>query len=174
MFVPAIVYASDHNPSVLSIHQWRTISNSLPYIKPYLASSPSLKILDVGCGPGSITVDLAKHVPEGHVTGVEYTPEPLAQARAFRGVPGSSERGFRGRGYPQAGVSRWQLRPGSRTPGAPACGGSGAGASGDAPGDEEGRLRVCARVCAEAVVPAVEGAIEVERARVCCEEGQGK
>ncbi|RFU26096.1 hypothetical protein B7463_g10242, partial [Scytalidium lignicola] len=79
---PTIVYASDHSPSVLSVHQWRTISNSVPYIKPYL-TTPTLKILDVGCGPGSITVDLAKHVPQGHVTGVEYTPEPLVQARAL-------------------------------------------------------------------------------------------
>lgn len=42
-----------------------------------------MKILDVGCGPGSITVDLAKHVHRGHVTGLEYMPEPLEQARSI-------------------------------------------------------------------------------------------
>lgn len=32
---------------------------------------PHHRILDVGCGPGSITLDLAKLVPEGHVVGVD-------------------------------------------------------------------------------------------------------
>jgi ubiquinone/menaquinone biosynthesis C-methylase UbiE len=40
-------------------------------------------ILDVGCGPGSITVDFARLVPQGHVTGVEYSPEPLKKARSL-------------------------------------------------------------------------------------------
>jgi ubiquinone/menaquinone biosynthesis C-methylase UbiE len=75
------VYASDHSPSVLATHAWRTAQNSVPYLIPHL--KPDFKILDIGCGPGTITVDLAKLVPGGHVTGVEYTPEPLAHARAF-------------------------------------------------------------------------------------------
>lgn len=35
-----------------------------------------------GCGPGTITVDIASRVPDGHVTGVDYAPEPLEGARA--------------------------------------------------------------------------------------------
>lgn len=75
------VYASDHIPSVLATHSWRTAQNSIPYLISYL--KPDFKILDIGCGPGTITLDLAKLVSEGHVTGIEYTPEPLAHARAF-------------------------------------------------------------------------------------------
>lgn len=75
------VYASDHSPAVLSTHSWRTVANSIPYLLPHL--HPDMHILDVGCGPGTITVDLAKRVRRGHVTGVEYTPEPLEAARAF-------------------------------------------------------------------------------------------
>lgn len=73
------VYASDHSASVLATHSWRTVQNSAAYLLPYL--KPDSKLLDVGCGPGTITVDLAKFV--GHVIGVEYSPEPLAQARTF-------------------------------------------------------------------------------------------
>jgi SAM-dependent methyltransferase len=40
-----------------------------------------MKILDVGCGPGTITADLAVLVPNGQVIGLEYAPEVLKQAR---------------------------------------------------------------------------------------------
>jgi ubiquinone/menaquinone biosynthesis C-methylase UbiE len=40
-----------------------------------------MKILDIGCGPGTITVDLAGYVPEGHITGLERAGEVLSQAR---------------------------------------------------------------------------------------------
>lgn len=40
-----------------------------------------MQVLDVGCGPGSITIDLAKHVPQGHVFGMEYVSDPLDGAR---------------------------------------------------------------------------------------------
>jgi hypothetical protein len=48
-----------------------------------------MKILDIGCGPGTITVDLAGYVPDGHVTGLERAGDVLTQARALavaRGV----------------------------------------------------------------------------------------
>jgi SAM-dependent methyltransferase len=41
-----------------------------------------MHILDIGCGPGTITADLAALVPEGKVTGLEYVPDVLEQARA--------------------------------------------------------------------------------------------
>jgi SAM-dependent methyltransferase len=40
-----------------------------------------MKLLDVGCGPGTITADLAALLPQGHVIGLEYAPEVLKQAR---------------------------------------------------------------------------------------------
>lgn len=82
------VYSTDHSTSVLQTHTWRTASNSAPHLLPYI--TPTSRILDLGCGPGSISVDFARLAPQGHVTGVEYVPEPLEQARALarsRGVP---------------------------------------------------------------------------------------
>ena len=80
-------YTSGHTPAVLRTHGWRTVANSAQYIQGHLR--PNMKILDVGCGPGSITVDLATYVPQGHVTGVENVEAPLTAARAHaaeRGV----------------------------------------------------------------------------------------
>ncbi|KAJ5835280.1 hypothetical protein N7447_001306 [Penicillium robsamsonii] len=82
------VYTTDHSTSVLRTHSWRTVANSAPYLLPHL--KPYMKILDVGCGPGSITVSLAKHIPSGHVTGVEYVPDPLEGARALAQAEGLS------------------------------------------------------------------------------------
>ncbi len=73
------VYSTNHAESVLSTHRWRTLSNSASYLTPYL--KPGLRVLDVGCGPGSITVGIAKHVPGGEIIGIETQPEPLEAAR---------------------------------------------------------------------------------------------
>jgi ubiquinone/menaquinone biosynthesis C-methylase UbiE len=73
------VYATDHHASVLRTHSWRTAQNSLAYLLPSIKHT--MKILDVGCGPGTITLDVAKLVPKGHITGVDYTEAPLAAAR---------------------------------------------------------------------------------------------
>ncbi|KAL3448373.1 UbiE/COQ5 methyltransferase [Aspergillus insuetus] len=79
-------YTTNHAPSVLATHGWRTAQNSAAYLLPHL--TPTLKILDIGCGPGSITIDLATHVPEGHITGLEYSEGPLPSARALASARG--------------------------------------------------------------------------------------
>lgn len=74
------VYTTDHSPQVLQTHDWRTAANSAAYLLPHI--KPNSKILDIGCGPGTITTDLARLAPTGHVTGLEYVPDPLPQARS--------------------------------------------------------------------------------------------
>lgn len=82
------VYTTDHSSSVLQTHTWRTLSNSALYLLPSI--QPDLQNLDVGCGPGSMTIDFAKHVPRGDVTGVEYVPDPLEGARELAALEGVS------------------------------------------------------------------------------------
>ncbi|MFB6932239.1 methyltransferase domain-containing protein [Streptomyces sp. HUAS 31] len=82
------VYTHGHHESVLRSHTWRTAANSAAYLLDSL--KPHMRILDVGCGPGTITADLAALVPDGQVTGVDRAPGILEQARATaagRGVP---------------------------------------------------------------------------------------
>ncbi|MFW0785740.1 methyltransferase domain-containing protein [Gordonia sp. CPCC 206044] len=81
------VYTHGHSEVVVSSHAARTAANSAAHLLPLLR--PGLDLLDVGCGPGSITVDLAAMVAPGRVRGIEITEAPLAQARdtaAQRGV----------------------------------------------------------------------------------------
>ncbi|MEU6096346.1 class I SAM-dependent methyltransferase [Streptomyces sp. NPDC047079] len=74
------VYTHGHHESVLRSHTWRTAANSAGYLLDSL--KPHMRILDIGCGPGTITADLAELVPDGHVTGVDQAPDVLEQARA--------------------------------------------------------------------------------------------
>jgi ubiquinone/menaquinone biosynthesis C-methylase UbiE len=80
-------YTHGHADSVLQSHRWRTVENSAAYLAPHLR--PGLDVLDVGCGPGTITVDLAERVAPGRVTGLDVSADPLEEARALaqaRGV----------------------------------------------------------------------------------------
>ena len=58
-------YSHGHHESVLRSHRWRTAENSAGYLLPHLA--PGQRLLDVGCGPGTITLDLAPLVAPGEV-----------------------------------------------------------------------------------------------------------
>ena len=73
-------YTHGHHESVLRTHSWRTVENSAAYLLKSL--QPHMHILDIGCGPGTITADFAKLVPQGHVTGMDSVSDVLEQARA--------------------------------------------------------------------------------------------
>ena len=53
-------YTHGHHESVLRSHRMRTAANSAAYLLPHLHDSDSL--LDIGAGPGTITIDLARIV----------------------------------------------------------------------------------------------------------------
>jgi len=81
-------YTHGHHESVLRSHTWRTVVNSAAYLIPHLTQG--LRVLDVGCGPGTITVDLARRVSPGTVTGVDASAAIVAQAAGLavdEGVP---------------------------------------------------------------------------------------
>jgi 2-polyprenyl-3-methyl-5-hydroxy-6-metoxy-1,4-benzoquinol methylase len=99
------VYTHGHHDSVLRSHRWRTAENSVAYLLPHLR--PGMDVLDVGCGPGTITVDLAERVAPGHVTGVDVADvvdEATAVARE-RGVDNVefAQGDFREMGLPAQG-----------------------------------------------------------------------
>lgn len=79
-------YTHGHEPATLASHGRRTAGNSCGYLLPVL--NPGMAVLDVGCGPGTITLDLAEIVAPGEVVGVEPVESPLAESRrqaALRG-----------------------------------------------------------------------------------------
>ncbi|MET7638499.1 methyltransferase domain-containing protein [Streptomyces sp. NPDC005438] len=73
------VYTHGHHESVLRSHRWRTARNSAGYLLAHLR--PDSRVLDLGCGPGTITADLARLVPRGGVVAVDSSPEVVEQAR---------------------------------------------------------------------------------------------
>lgn len=73
-------YTFGHVESVLRSHRWRTISNSAAYLKPHL--KPETRLLDVGCGPGSITAEFAGVCCKGHVVGLDAAREIISKAEA--------------------------------------------------------------------------------------------
>lgn len=71
-------YHSGFQREVSQSHAWRTAVNSLEFILKDI--KPTNEILDVGCGPGTITNDLAQYVPQGKVTGLDTKLELISQA----------------------------------------------------------------------------------------------
>jgi SAM-dependent methyltransferase len=78
-----MTYTHGHHESVLRSHTWRTAENSAAYLLPHLRRSMSL--LDIGCGPGTITTDLARIVAPGPALGLDASAEVVAQAAAHAG-----------------------------------------------------------------------------------------
>lgn len=71
-------YNHAYDETVANTHSWRTVQNSVAFIMPLL--QPDILVLDVGCGPGTITLDLAKYVKLGRIIGVEPTEDILERA----------------------------------------------------------------------------------------------
>ncbi|KAK6205091.1 methyltransferase [Scheffersomyces amazonensis] len=71
-------YSKGYKKEIADTHAWRTVANSSAFVIPIL--KPDFKILDVGSGPGTITIDFANYVPEGSVIGVEPTAELIERA----------------------------------------------------------------------------------------------
>lgn len=65
---------------MLRSHRVRTAQTSAGYLLPHLRSGQ--RLLDVGCGPATITVDLAERVAPGRVTALETSRDVLALAHA--------------------------------------------------------------------------------------------
>lgn len=81
--MPDEIYTHGHHDSVLRSHRWRTAENSCGYLLPHLA--PGQRVLDVGCGPGTISIDLAARVqPGGSVLGIDPAADVIAEATARR------------------------------------------------------------------------------------------
>ena len=75
---PRDEYIHGHHESVLRSHTWRTVENSAAYLIPELRAGGVL--LDVGCGPGTITVDLARRLAPGRVVGLDASTEIVERA----------------------------------------------------------------------------------------------
>jgi ubiquinone/menaquinone biosynthesis C-methylase UbiE len=85
-------YSHGHHESVLRSHRWRTAENSASFLLPHLA--PGISLLDVGCGPGTITADLAGRLGEGTVVGIDLANEVVELAREQHPTSGGASLSF--------------------------------------------------------------------------------
>ena len=85
-------YIHGHHDSVLRSHRWRTVENSAAYLLGFL--TPGAAVLDVGCGPGTITAGLAGRVAGGRVIGIDSVAEVLIEARQEAGRQGATNVDF--------------------------------------------------------------------------------
>jgi SAM-dependent methyltransferase len=80
--MPAIeVYTQQHNSAFVAEMAARTAAKEAAFFLPHLR--PGMRLLDVGCGPGSITLGLAGVVGPGVVVGIDVDPTQVEQARAL-------------------------------------------------------------------------------------------
>ncbi|MCU1436970.1 MAG: SAM-dependent methyltransferase [Naasia sp.] len=91
--MPEERYIHGHHESVLRSHSWRTVDNSAAYLAPHLRAG--LAVLDLGSGPGTITVDIAERVAPGTVVGIDASADIVAQAAALADERGVSNVTFR-------------------------------------------------------------------------------
>ncbi|NNC92251.1 MAG: methyltransferase domain-containing protein [Acidimicrobiia bacterium] len=75
------VYTHSHQPVVLASYGTRTAEEAAAFLLSHL--KPGMRILDLGCGPGSITLGLARYVAPAETVGVDQSEEALATARAL-------------------------------------------------------------------------------------------
>ena len=73
------VYTHGHQPAAVNQHAKRTAETSAAFCRHVISATS--RVLDVGCGPGSITVGLAKWAARGSVTGIDLGDQILEIAQ---------------------------------------------------------------------------------------------
>ncbi|KIW87067.1 uncharacterized protein Z519_12364 [Cladophialophora bantiana CBS 173.52] len=83
----ASTYTQGHSAAVVASHASRTVENSAAFLLPHL--QPHFTVVDLGCGPGTITKGFCPHVPDGSVIGIDAADSVIELARA-----GASEKEY--------------------------------------------------------------------------------
>lgn len=73
-------YSPGYRPTVVQSYAARSTRIEAAFFTPYLRSD--MRLLDVGSGPGSITIGLAELLCDGEVVGAELNPDQVEAARA--------------------------------------------------------------------------------------------
>ncbi|KAL8687149.1 MAG: hypothetical protein Q9218_006596 [Villophora microphyllina] len=75
---PKSTYSQGHSEEVIASHSARTVSNSAAFLLPHLL--PHFSLLDIGCGPGTITSGFCQYLHQGHITGIDPGESVIAHA----------------------------------------------------------------------------------------------
>lgn len=72
------IYTPGYSQPTLRLMLLRTAAKHAAFFTPFLR--PGMRLLDCGCGPGTITIDLANLVAPGQVVGIDLEPVQLRSA----------------------------------------------------------------------------------------------
>ena len=73
-------YTLGYSTGVTQVLQERTLATCASFFLPHLR--PGMTVLDCGCGPGSLTIEIAARVAPGQVVGIDIDPGQCVQAQA--------------------------------------------------------------------------------------------
>src|SRR5215831_15340426 len=73
------IYTPGYSDPTLRLMFKRTAATHAAFFTPFLRRG--MRVLDCGCGPGTITVGLANLVSPGQVVGIDLEPTQLSSAQ---------------------------------------------------------------------------------------------
>ena len=81
VMVNSEIYSPGYGKNLISDYQTRSTRKESLFFVLYLHAG--MNLLDCGCGPGTITADLAKVIAPGEIVGIDLSPEQIKLASAF-------------------------------------------------------------------------------------------
>jgi ubiquinone/menaquinone biosynthesis C-methylase UbiE len=85
-------YQHGHHASVVASHAKRTAETAAAFFLPFLKSG--MRLLDVGCGPGSITSGLARRVEPAETIGIDMSSSVIETANSLAGAAAAKHLSF--------------------------------------------------------------------------------
>jgi ubiquinone/menaquinone biosynthesis C-methylase UbiE len=88
----AEAYQLGHHPSIVARHARRTVETAAAFFLPFL--KPGMRLLDVGCGPGTVTCGFAQRVAPGDAIGIDASADVIATAKSLAGATAAQNLSF--------------------------------------------------------------------------------
>ncbi|KIW16241.1 hypothetical protein PV08_06292 [Exophiala spinifera] len=85
---PSSTYTQGYSSQTLATQQSRTVGSDAAFLFPHIKQTDH--VLDVGCGPGTITTGFAQCANEGRIVGVDISTDVVGRARTLAeqaGIP---------------------------------------------------------------------------------------
>lgn len=79
-------YKQGYSSHTVSNHQRRTAEVEAAFLLPHIQKTD--RVLDIGCGPGTITSGFARQASQGATIGLDISADVLTKARALAGESG--------------------------------------------------------------------------------------